>query len=127
MFEKLNRPPKPGTPLESMMLMVWRMRQDLDLYRTRALVTAIVAAATKGEGSDKELQDAWKSYVEEVFPWQRGQRTNSDKAAIEYLKKEVARGPLHVMPLQSLSKPKSRMRRRHDAVTEERSAKRWRH
>lgn len=103
------------------MLLVWRMRQDVRLFETRAIVQSVLAAAEKSEQND--LQDAWKDYIEELFPWERGTKKRSDQAAIDYLKNEVARGPLKVTPLQSLAKPVSRMRVRHDKV---KKGRRWR-
>lgn len=121
-FETLSEPPKPGTPLESLMLLVWRMRQDVRQYETRALVHAILAAAPEAdEKTHKNMQDAWKDYTEELFPFQRGQRRNENEAAVDYLKREVARGPLKVTPLQTLgTRAKSRLKRRHAEVSESR-------
>ena len=104
------------------MLLVWRLRQDIRQFETRALVHAILAAAPEAdEKAHKNMVEAWKDYNEEMFPFQRGQRRTENNAAIEYLKKEVARGPLKVTPLQQLSSTgQSRLKRRHSKVKEER-------
>lgn len=121
-YETLTGPPTPGTPMESLMLIVWRMRQDIRMNETRVIIQSILAAAPEaGEQAGKSMQEAWKDYTEEIFPFQRGQRRGADDAAITYLKREAARGPLKVTPLQGLSKGKSRLKRRQAEVAEKRT------
>jgi hypothetical protein len=104
--------------MESLMMMVWRMRQDVAMNQTRAMIQAIIAAASEGDDANKNMQDAWADYKEELFPFQRGQKKRTDQAAIDYLKQEVARGPLKVIPLQPVGKAKSMLRHRHAEVEE---------
>lgn len=111
------------------MMMVWRMRQDVAMNQTRAMIQAIIAAASEGDDANKNMQDAWADYKEELFPFQRGQKKRTDQAAIDYLKQEVARGPLKVIPLQPVGKAKSHLRQRHAEVEEMKLRKprrRWR-
>jgi len=115
MYDKLHEPPAPGTPLESVMLLVWRMRQDIEFQRTRVTINAILASAAQGDNvqaANKELQDAWQDYLDESYPYQKGQRTKTDSAAIEFLKQEVAKGPLTVTPLQPVGKASSKLKTR---------------
>lgn len=129
MFDMMTEAPSPGTPMESLMMMVWRMRQDVRLQETRAIVHAVVAAAAPEENTDqanRSMQAAWADYIDELFPFQRGQRKNSDQAAIDYLKREAARGPLKVTPLRGLARTTSKLRQRHDKVSDERLAARTR-
>lgn len=110
-YEMMTEPPTPGTPLESLMLMVWRGRQDIELQKTRAVVQATLAASSNaGEESNKNLRDSWQDLLDEMFPFQRGQRKGADQRAMEYLKQEVARGPLRVIPLQPVGKGRSKLR-----------------
>lgn len=94
------------------MLLVWRMRQDIEVQKTKAIVQAIVAAASDGKDANDMLQTAWDQFLDEVYPFKRGRRIKADQAAIKYLEQEAARGPLQVIPLQQLSKGKSRIRAR---------------
>lgn len=108
------------------MLLVWRMRQDIELQRTRTMVNAVIAAAAEAEDADsayKELDKTWQCYLEDLFPFNRGKVHSQDQRAIDYLKSEVAKGPLQITPLQSLSKPTSRIRRRLEE-TEQKQARR---
>ena len=111
----MSEPPAPGTPLESVMLLVWRMRQDIEFYRTRVMINSVMAAAAQGDNiqkANKELQDAWQDFIDEVYPYQKGQRMRVDEAAIEFLKREVAKGPLTVTPLQPVGKAASKLKTR---------------
>jgi len=111
-YDMLTEAPAPGTPMESLMMMVWRMRQDVLMSQTRALVQAVCAAASEGEDANKNLQTAWTDYVEELFPFRRGQTKKADVAAIDYLKQEVAKGPLRVIPLQPVGRATSKLKAR---------------
>jgi len=88
------------------------MRQDIEVQKTRAIVTAIVAAASDGENRDKVLQESWKAYLDESFPFKQQVVFTQDNKAVEFLKREVARGPLSVTPLQTLGGASSKLRKR---------------
>lgn len=97
------------------MLLVWRMRQDIEFQKTRVMVNATLASAAQGdmiESANKQLQEAWQDYLDEVYPYQKGQRVRTDQAAIEFLKQEVAKGPLTVTPLQPVGKATSKLKTR---------------
>jgi len=93
------------------MLMVWRARQDIELQKTRAVVQSVLAAASDaGEESNKNLRDSWQDLLDEMFPFQKGKRRSADQRAMDYLKREVARGPLRVIPLQPVGRARSKLR-----------------
>jgi hypothetical protein len=110
----MTEPPEPGSPLESLMLMVWRMRQDIELQKTRAVVQAVVAAAGEGEEASKQLESAWNDFLDEHQPYKRGTQKRQDGGAMEYLMEEVKRGPLKVIPLQPVGQASSKLRKRHE-------------
>lgn len=115
-YDMLAEPPAPGTPMESLMMMVWRMRQDVELNKTRAIIQALIAAASEGEEGNKNMHAAWADYMEELFPFKRGVKKSADQAAIDFLKREVAKGPLRVTPLQPIGRAQSRMKTRQAEV-----------
>jgi hypothetical protein len=91
------------------------MRQDIEFQRTRVLVNAMLASAAQGENieaANKEVQDAWQDFLDESYPFQKGQRVRTDQAAIDFLKQEVAKGPLTVTPLQPVGKAASKLKTR---------------
>jgi len=114
MFEMLTEPPAPGTPLESLMLLVWRARQDIELQKTRAIVQSTLAAASDADEGNKQLKEVWQDLLDEMFPFQRGSRKKGDQTAMDFLKREIAKGPLRVTPLQPVGKGRSKLRAQHD-------------
>jgi hypothetical protein len=110
MYEMMREPPPPGSPVESVMLLVWRMRQDREYNAIRVFVQAAI-----DPDQGKSTQDAWKEFSDTFFPYLKGQKRRGDKAAIDYLMKEVSRGPLTVKPLVPLVKSRLRGTRRPDA------------
>lgn len=105
--------PSPGTPLESLMLMVWRMRQDIRMTETRAVINAIIVASQPAStGGDKALKDSWKEFVQELLPFLQKNEKTQDQLAIEFLKREVKKGPLKVLPLEPVYKGARQHRRR---------------
>jgi hypothetical protein len=129
MYEKMASPPEPGTLMESLILLVWRARQEIQMQQTRALVHAVTAAAA-GEGNEKEATDqlhkAWSDYLDELFPFQKGKRSNADNAAMGALQRELKRGPLSVTPLRSLSGGSKLRKRRSPPPPPEESKPRYR-
>ena len=101
MYDLARSAPPPGSPLESLFILVWWMRQDLHYYGVRVAVQAMIDP-DKG----KAAEDAWKEFTDYFYPFLKGQRKRHDKMAIGALMKEVKRGFLSVRPLAPLVKSK---------------------
>ena len=110
-YDLLQKPPTPGTPMESLMLLVWRMRQDIELQRTRVLANAIITSGQAGADNDRLLRDSWKEYKDALLPYTKIQTLTQDQRAIDFLKGEAGRGPLKVIPLQGLGHTSASRRR----------------
>lgn len=106
-YDMQGEPPPPGSPLESVLILVWQMRQEIEYHSTRALVQAAVDAGDDG----KSVQDAWKDFTDAFFPHIKGKRDMGDKAALAMLMKEVQQGGLRVKPLMPLVKSKIHSKR----------------
>lgn len=91
--------PPPGSPLESLFLLVWRMRQDIEFYHHQAIVQAV---SSPEDG--KAITDAWGRYTNAMFPYQQAELARADKAAMDALRRAVAGGPLSVRPAGTLVK-----------------------
>ena len=113
LYDKLIEPPAPGTPLESLMLMVWRMRQDIEMQKVRAVVSAVISSNSDADGAAKDMKDAWQDLLDDMYPYQRGQRVKSDQAALDFLRQEAERGWLKVIPLQPVGKARSKLKTRY--------------
>jgi hypothetical protein len=106
LYDMLAEPPTPGSPVESLMILVWQMRQDAQYYQIRAIVQASVEASDGGEAAQK----AWGSFTDKYYPYLEGIRKRGDEAALKSFYKEADKR-LTVTPLQPLTK-KERQRRR---------------
>lgn len=93
--------------MESVLILVWQMRRDIEYYGTRALVQAAIEIQDGGKAAD----EAWKKYTDVFFPHVEGRREMGDKAALAMLMREVKKGGLKVRPLQSLVKSKMHSKR----------------
>lgn len=112
-YEMMAEPPTPGTLMESLMLLVWRMRQDVEFQRTRVLANAIIVSAQQGGENDKILRESWEAYRGALLPYQKAMTETQDKKAMDFLRREISAGPLKVIPMQSLNQGALRRRRRH--------------
>lgn len=107
MYDMMAQPPTPGTPVESIMILVWQMRQDAQYFLTRS----IVQASTEMDDGGESVQKAWREFTDKYYPYLEAQRKGDDKIALECLFKEIKKGGLTVTPLEPLTK-KARQRRR---------------
>jgi len=104
-YDLLDSPPPVGSLMESVILLVWQMRRDVDFYATRAVVQASM------ESDGEAVQNAWKDYEKKFYPYLEEQRKLADKAAIDFLQRESKKA-YAVRPVSPLIK--SRIRRRKD-------------
>lgn len=94
------------------MLLVWKMRQEIDFQKTRVIAnTLIIAAQLNARDVNKDLTTSWDEYRHTMFPYQKNITQTQDQLALDYLRKEVARGPITVKPLAPLT-PTSGARKR---------------
>lgn len=110
MYDMLDEPPAPGSPLESLMILVWRKRADIDYFLARAICQSNIDAGDEG----KAANNAWKEYTDMFFPYMQAEEKRSDAAALNYLMKEVKKGALGVRPLMPLVKSRMSNRRVHE-------------
>ena len=99
------------------MLMVWRSRQDIELFRTKAIANAImIASQAPNADLNRTLQKSWSDYREALFPFSKGIEKTQDQKALEYLKSQIKQGPVRIIPLEPLTQGgKRRMRNRRQA------------
>lgn len=105
LYEKANRPPKAGSLKEALFLHVWLKRQERDVAMVRVVAQGLAIIASDG----KAIGDAFKSFINAVFPFMGDVQADSDKALIERMKKEAAAGVVQftveqVSPLMNRAK-----------------------
>lgn len=113
LYDLLPGPPPPGSPLESVLILVWNMRQDAHWFATRAMVQAAMDIQDGG----KAANDAWKEYTDVYFPYLAQKRKKGDQVALESLMKEVKKGGFKVTPLEPLSRKARRGKKLRDSAT----------
>ena len=101
----MSEPPVPGTMVESLMLLVWRARQDIRALETKAIVNAIIIGSQEGTAElNRLLQSSWTDYMDALFPSSKHKSKTQDQKALEFMHQEIKRGPLKVIPLEPLTK-----------------------
>ncbi len=103
MFEKAKRVPVPGSPMEIVFVLIWKMRQDIEFQKSRATLQALLA---QKEVESKPVIAAFDNLKEAFFPFNKNQKSGELKTLREQLMREVKRGPLSVTPMQDMNKRK---------------------
>jgi hypothetical protein len=78
--------------MESLLILVWHMRQEAHYCAVKAMVQGLISEDAKA------LESVWKEFSDKFFPYSKPDRIRNDLKALEYLNKEVNRGPLVVTP-----------------------------
>lgn len=110
MYDMLREPPPPGSPLESMMILLWRMREDIRYHHSRVLVQSSI-----DPDDGKATKDAWAEYTDVFYPYLKEKRRRDDKAALKFLMSEVKKGAFRVRPIAPLHRSKIRERTKRNA------------
>ena len=110
MYDAMSSPPRPGTPLESVMILLWQMRQESDYYLQRAIVQASI-----DPDQGKSTTEAWKEFTDHFYPYLGPETKKSDQKALDVLMEEIKRGGLAVRP--TAPQVKSRMRKLREKAT----------
>lgn len=84
LYELHGRPPEPGSLLESVFVMIAKRRQESEYYKTKAIVTAMVA--DKMEGGGQRLIDALDTYRDSLFPYLASEAKKKDRLTKKALK-----------------------------------------
>ncbi len=103
MFEKAKRVPEPGSPVEILFILLWKMRQDIEFHKSRATLQALMSQQGV-EG--KHIKEAFDSLKEAFFPYGKGQKKGELRQLREQLMQEVKRGPVSITPMQDVNKRK---------------------
>jgi hypothetical protein len=95
LYDLAYGPPDPGSPLESVLLLVTKKRQEARFLETRAMMEAFFRPHTK----DDTFSDALKDYVNALFPYVAKEREARKKEEQRALKEWTSVGALKVRPL----------------------------
>lgn len=103
MYDKTPTPPEPGSPLELVFLMIWKMRQQIEFQKSRVTVQALLAQ--KGV-EDKHVKEAFEDLKDAFFPYDKNARRTDLKKMREAMYSELARGPLSITALSDPNQKK---------------------
>ena len=85
LYDLASGPPKPGTLLESVFVLMAKRRQEVDYLKTKVLM--IASLAYKIENGGKLLDEAMDSYRVTLFPFLGDEKRKQDIEHKEILKK----------------------------------------
>jgi hypothetical protein len=93
--------PDPGSPMEILFMVLWRMRQQTEFHKSRAVIQALMSQeGVEGEAVEKAFEDLRNAF----FPFEESMKAEQDKKFRKILFKELARGPLRVTPMTDVTK-----------------------
>lgn len=84
LYDLASEPPRPGSLLESLFILMAKRRREAEYYKTKVLATASIAAHSEGGG--KELEKAFESYQSSMFPFLADETKKTDKDSKKLLK-----------------------------------------
>ena len=93
MYDLLDKPPKTGSVLEALCLMIQMRRQVTQLYQMHTVVQAVRTAQNE---SAEEVREAFRTYRDSLLPFLEEEIAREHNQLIAALKQETARGPLLV-------------------------------
>ena len=103
MYERAMRPPEPGSPMEMVHLLVWKMRQNIEFHKSRATMQALLSI--KG-AEDKTIMAAFDDLKEAFFPFDKNERKDELKKLKDEMLREISRGPLAITVLSDPNRKK---------------------
>lgn len=93
LFDKVQRLPAPGDPLELVFLIVWKMKQQIEFQKARVATQALMSQ--KG-AEEKNIQKAFDDLKEAFFPYDKNEKASETKKMKQVMLREMSRGPLSV-------------------------------
>jgi hypothetical protein len=107
MYDTMSSPPRPGSLLEILFVMVQMRRDVVRLMETRAVVQALRDNSDEGEAT----QSAFDDYRYAVMPYLVGEKKAEERRIMEIMSREFTAGPMSVKSVQHGPAVKSRLQR----------------
>jgi len=101
LFDRFKGMPENGSPMETLFLVLWRMRQQVDFQKSRVLVQALM----NQQGAEpKHIEEAFEDLRESFFPFEQAKRDEEIKDLKKVMHRELARGPMSVKPMVDMTR-----------------------
>ena len=84
LYDLASEPPRPGSLLESVFMLIAKRRRESEYYATKLLVAATVAPHAEGGG--KAMTKAFEQYQVSMFPFLEEENKKVDKDSKSLLK-----------------------------------------
>ena len=117
LFDRMEGVPDHGSPMEILFLVLWRMRQQIEFQKNRAIVQALMSQqGSEGEAIEKAFDDLRESF----FPFEKKQRSVEIANLKKVMDTELARGALKVTPMVDLTRStmKQKLAQGQEALTQ---------
>lgn len=101
------------------MLVLWRMRQQIEFQKSRSVITALL----NQQGAEpKYIESAYEDLRNSFFPFEKSEREEEISLLKKVMEKELARGPLSVKPMVDLTRDKMKRKlAKGEAILKERA------
>ena len=84
LYELAQEPPRPGSLLESIFVLIAKRKREAEYYKTKLLVAA--ALAPHAEGGGKQVEEAFTAYQTSMFPFLEEEKGKTDRDSKKLLK-----------------------------------------
>ena len=89
--------------MEILFLVLWRMRQEIDFHKNRAVLQGLMSQ----QGADpKSIEKAFEDLRQSFFPFEKTQREEEVVVLRKVLDREMKRGALSVRPMVDMTQKK---------------------
>lgn len=99
----MAKPPDPGSVMEILCLMVQMRREMKELYKTHAVVQAVMLTQHPDSKDDGEaVRKAFASYKDHLMPYLKSELKKEESKIVKAMWDEANRGPMKVTPIQPM-------------------------
>jgi hypothetical protein len=107
MYDTMRAPPRPGSLLEILFMMIQMRREAARLMEVRAIVQAVRDASDDG----KSTQDAYDDFRRSLMPYLGVDEKERSAALRAALNREFQGGPMKITSLKPSNRVRSRLRK----------------
>jgi len=105
MFDLAKEPPRPGSLLEVLFIMI-QMRRELARFQE----TMVIVQAARDDDTGDATQKAFENYRNTLMPYLKKELDEERKRVINALREEANKGPMSVSPSMSPTMARSKLR-----------------
>jgi len=104
LYEKAMKLPETGSPMETLFILLWKMKQDIEFQKVRTLVQGLYSLQPTSE--DKSVQDAFEDFRKAFQPFTEKRKDEEKQDLRAALLREVSKGPIRVTVQEDFTRRK---------------------